>query len=213
MSVGRAARSDSSSASLSSSDASSDDSSDDSSSSSSGSSKGANSEEELCYSRWVFPVGRVNSDLKTHLNPMELIDRGEDQMWRIATFVTLTLEYLCAELLELAGLAAKYRGETSEDDAITITLLDLQTAIVKHKQEDRQKGHDCELGKYFGQVFEYVLGHPPGCPPEEGRWWQEPGAEEEGKRDPLGRGASCRARCSAKVCMPNVPRVPCKRAP
>ena len=128
---------------------------------------------------------------------MELIDRGED----IASFVTLTLQYLCVKLLDLAGNAAIARSGSSEDDALAITLLDLQTAIVD----------DFELGKYFGQVFEYVLGHPPGCPPEEGRWWQELGADlwEEGKSDPLGRGTSCSARCSAKVCVPNEP---CKRA-
>ena len=64
--------------------------------------------------RMPFPVGvscqRVKSDLKTVLNPMELIDRGED----IASFVTLTLQYLCVKLLDLAGNAAIARSGSSE---------------------------------------------------------------------------------------------------
>ena len=118
-----------------------------------------------------FPVGLVKSYLKKDLNPKELIPKEEDRMDEIAIFLTATLEYLCLELLELAGNSAHNNSRQA------ITMVDLQCAI----------SNDAELDQVFRQVSGFVLGHPPGCPPPEGRWLTGPGPEAEGNRDLLRR--------------------------
>jgi len=78
----------------------------------------------------VFSVGLIKSYLEKDLNP----SMDEDELDEIASFLTAILEYLSAELLELAGNAARdiSRG--------VITMTDLTEAI----------GNDEELRKFFG---------------------------------------------------------------